>query len=113
MTGGVRPAIQLEPTFTYEEVAAATGFSLSFVRREAGEGHLKHRPQGRRMVCTQRHVDNWLQDLEERQEDKRAARVTRRDQKGRAQPKPRRKPVKAYTPQADSDILANLGITKE
>ena len=108
---GEKPTIQLEPTFTYEEIAEATGFSVTFVRREAGAGFLKHRLRGRRMVCTQKQIDAWLKVLEERQEDKRACRVTSRDQRAIGTPKRRGGKPQSYKPTADADILMSLGVT--
>lgn len=77
-----KPAIHLEPTYTYEEVAIALGVSLALIKREAAANRLKHRRKGRYMVCTQGDIDDWWAGQYERGADKQAARVTRRDQRG-------------------------------
>lgn len=109
MTTSSTPSIRLEPTWTYQEIADATGFSLSLIRKEAAAGHLKHRPRGRLMVATQADIDAWLAGYYERLETRRAARVTRRDQQGKPVPKKRAR-ENTYSVQADADIKAALGL---
>jgi len=106
-----RPKIQLEPTYTYEEVAEALGVSLALIKREAAANRLKHRRKGRYMVCTQQDIDGWWAGQYERSADKRAGRVTRRDQREEVTANPnKRGKVESYQPQVDADILSRLGL---
>jgi excisionase family DNA binding protein len=107
-----KPAIQLEPTYTYAEVAKALGVSLALIKREAAANRLKHRRKGRFCVVTQTDIDDWWAGQYERSADKRTSRVTRRDQQVSPTPNKRRK-AESYQPQADADILARLGLPTE
>lgn len=111
MSTETKPAIQLEPTFTYQEAADALGVSLTLIKREAAANRLKHRRKGRFCVVTQADIDAWWAAQYERSADKRAGRVARRDQRGEVSPtKSKRKRENDYTPQADRDILSRLGL---
>lgn len=98
--------IRLEPTYTYEEVATSIGVSISLIQKESANGRLRATRLGRRMVITQRDLDDWWQQRHDRQADARATRVTRKDQR----PVSPAKSKKAYRPQASDYILEGLGL---
>jgi excisionase family DNA binding protein len=112
--GATKPPLILEPAYSYQECADALGVSLALIYREAAAGRLRHFREGRFCKVMKHDLEAWREGQYERSADKRAARVTHRDQQGKVSPvQDKRKKADSYKPQADNDILSKLGLPTE
>lgn len=103
-----KPALKVEPTYDLAEIAQAYKVSYSYIWNEVNANRLKAAQKGLKLVSTQAEINDWWNARHERQADRRAGRVARRDQRGKAPTKAKAKTN--YRPDVDDDIARALGL---